>query len=258
MEKKVVLILVDGMRPDAVEKVNHPYYQKMLKESSYTLNAKTVMPSITLPCHMSLFHSVDPDRHGTLTNVYAPMVRPVQGLFEQLNKYDKQSIMIYSWEELRDISSPGVLTYSNLVSGHYISYPQADMDNVENAINALNKYNPDFTFLYFGSPDAMGHNFGWMSEQYIDSVSASWDNIEKFCNNLSDEYTVIITADHGGHDRIHGHDIPEDMTIPVFAKGTEFEKGKELENINIIDIAPTICDIFGVKADRDWDGKSFL
>ena len=40
---------------------------------------------------------------------------------------------------------------------------------------------------------------------------------------LGEEYTVIITADHGGHDRMHGTDMAEDMTIPMFFIGADFE-----------------------------------
>ena len=55
---KVLLILVDGMRPDAV--VQNKIAGKFLEESTFSLNAATVFPPVTLPCHMSLFHSVDP------------------------------------------------------------------------------------------------------------------------------------------------------------------------------------------------------
>ncbi|MCI9552423.1 MAG: hypothetical protein HFE94_02675, partial [Acutalibacter sp.] len=79
---KVLLILVDGMRPDALGGVAQA--QAMLARSAASLCAQTVMPSVTLPCHMSLFHSVTPQRHGTTTNTYAPQVRPVRGLCEVL------------------------------------------------------------------------------------------------------------------------------------------------------------------------------
>lgn len=58
---KVLLALLDGMRPDSITNVPE---------------AQTVFPSVTLPCHISLFHSVDPDRHGITTNTYTPQVRP--------------------------------------------------------------------------------------------------------------------------------------------------------------------------------------
>lgn len=74
---KVLLILSDGMRPDGLDA--HPAAARLMREGSYTLRARTVMPSVTLPCHMSLFHSVDPGRHGILTNTYVPQVRPRHG-----------------------------------------------------------------------------------------------------------------------------------------------------------------------------------
>ena len=68
MAEKVILILADGMRPDAMMTCGHPFVQKMKEMSTYSLSAQTVFPSVTLPCHVSLFHSVDPTRHGTTTN----------------------------------------------------------------------------------------------------------------------------------------------------------------------------------------------
>ena len=66
---------------------------------------------------------------------------------------------------------------------------------------------------------------------------------------------MLITADHGGHDRIHGTELPEDMTIPFFAMGKDFEAGKELENVSILDYAPTVAKLLGTNADKDWEGK---
>ena len=90
MSEKVILILVDGMRPDGMMGCGNPFAEKLIKESTYSLTAQTVMPSVTLPCHMSLFHSVDPERHGILTNTYVPQVRPIEGLFDRLDKFDKK------------------------------------------------------------------------------------------------------------------------------------------------------------------------
>ena len=79
---KVILISIDGMRPDGLLKCGNPFVETMMKKASYTLEGRTVFPSITLPCHLSLFHSVPPERHGTLNNTYTVPVRPVEGLFE--------------------------------------------------------------------------------------------------------------------------------------------------------------------------------
>ena len=68
----------------------------------------------------------------------------------------------------------------------------------------------------------------------------------------------IVTADHGGHDRTHGTDMPEDMTIPLFIRGKEAEAGKKLEEASILDIAPTVAKLLGVRKPRDWEGKELL
>ena len=69
---------------------------------------------------------------------------------------------------------------------------------------------------------------------------------------------MVVTADHGGHERSHGYDIPEDMTIPVYLAGAPFEKGKELRNVSIKDLAPTIAAVMGLTKPREWEGRCLL
>ena len=253
---KVILILPDGMRPDSLTNIENA--QRIIGESSYSMDATTVSPSVTLPCHISLFHSVTPQRHGTTTNTYAPQVRPVNGLCEVLKAAGKNSAIFYNWEEIRDVSRPNSLTHACFYAGRRIGYKEAGEELTEAAISYLKKYDTDFTFIYFGYPDMQGHRFGWMTDEFMEAVQSSWNNIEKIMAELGDEYTYIITADHGGHDRTHGSEMPEDMLIPIIIKGRDFEAGKLLENANIMDIAPTITKLLGVEADEEWEGKPLI
>ena len=109
---KVILISVDGMRPDGFLTCKNLYIEKMMQMAYYTLDGKTVLPSVTLPCHMSLFHSTTPQRHGITTNLYLPMARPINGLFEQLKIAKKNCAMYYGWEPLRDIARPASLKFA--------------------------------------------------------------------------------------------------------------------------------------------------
>lgn len=253
---KVLLILPDGMRPDSL--TNIPQAQKMLTEASHSLNAQTVFPSVTLPCHISLFHSVTPQRHGTTTNTYTPQVRPIPGLCEVLRQADKKCALFYNWEEIRDVSRPNSLAHACFFAGRRIGYKEAGEELTDAAIKYLKKYDTDFTFIYFGYPDAAGHKHGWMTDEYLEAIQSSWDNIEKLMEQLGDEYTYIITADHGGHDRTHGSEMPEDMLIPIIIKGKDFEAGKVIENACITDIAPTVAKLLGVSPDPEWEGTSMI
>ena len=257
MKNKVILISIDGMRPDGFLKCGHPFTNKLMEISSYSLKTQTVFPSVTLPCHMSMFHSVPPERHGITTNIYTPPVRPINGLFEQIKALDGKSAMYYGWEPLRDIARPG-----SLIAAEYINaYSAEHTDGIltDRMLKYLETAEADFVFLYMVETDEKGgHDNGWMSDAYLDYISKAIDNVKKVIEQLGEEYTVIVTADHGGHERGHGTDMKEDMTIPMFFRGKEFIPGKKLENISILDLAPTIADIMQVPPAPQWEGTSVL
>ena len=253
---KVLLILVDGMRPDAIRGMQT--VQRLMEKGSYTLEAKTVLPSVTLPCHVSLFHSVTPQRHGTTTNTYMPQVRPIRGLYEVLGAQKKACAMFYNWEQLRDVSRPGSLTHSCFFSGAKMGFKESCDATVDAAISYLCNNDTDFSFLYFCYPDEMGHKYGWMSPEYMKAIEESMEHIERVLEKLGDEYTIILTADHGGHDRTHGSDMPEDITIPMFALGKDFIPGHVFPSATLLDIAPTITKLLGVEADEEWEGRPLI
>lgn len=80
MDKKVILISIDGLRPDAVETCGHPFVNTLRENGCYSPDASSVVPPVTLPAHTSIFYSVPPIRHGIITNDYMPPVRPIRGL----------------------------------------------------------------------------------------------------------------------------------------------------------------------------------
>ena len=243
---KVLLILVDGMRPDSLPGV--PEAEEMKKKAAFAPAAETVFPSVTLPCHMSLFHSVDPGRHGTTTNTYMPQVRPIRGLCEVIAAAEKSSAFVYNWEQLRDLSRPASLKEAVFVSGREYGWEEANRRVTDAAVKIIAAGETDFTFVYLGWVDEAGHAEGWMGEEYMRAVRASWQSIDRIVGAIpaGEEYAVIVTADHGGHDRSHGTEMPEDMTIPIFFMGKPFTPGTLLEKVSIKDIAPTAAALLGL------------
>ena len=254
MGEKVILVLVDGMRPDGLLQCGHPFVKKLTEIGTCFFSAQTVMPSVTLPCHMSLFHSVDPDRHGILSNTYVPQVRPIEGLVDRLDNHGKKCAFFYNWEELRDLSRPDHLHTSLLISEHKAENTDAKLTDA--AIRYIQDETPDFLFLYLGETDELGgHDNGWMSEIYLQVVNNAVDCTARLYESLPAEYTLILTADHGGHGRGHGSDAPEDMTIPICCVGPRFKAGVSLPGGSIKDIAVTVADLLGVNKVREWEGQ---
>ncbi|MBP3704931.1 MAG: alkaline phosphatase family protein [Clostridia bacterium] len=257
MDKKVILISIDGMRPDGLAQCGNPYVEELKKIGSYAMDARTVFPSVTLPCHMSMFHSVNPDRHGTTTNTYMPPVRPFNGLFEQIKNAGGESAIFYGWEQIRDVARPGSLNHAVYIGAY--TYDHTDGLLTDAALRYIQDKEPDFVFLYMvETDDKGGHDSGWMTETYLEYLSTAINNAKRVIEACGDRYTVIITADHGGHDRTHGTMMDEDMTIPMMFVGEPFEPGRALENVSMLDLTPTIAKILNVPAVKEWEGKALV
>src|SRR5688572_16912170 len=64
----VMIISIDGLRPDAIEQFRAPTLQRLMREGSYSRDAQTILPSTTLPSHTSMLTGVDVDVHGVTFN----------------------------------------------------------------------------------------------------------------------------------------------------------------------------------------------
>ena len=257
MDKKVILMSIDGMRPDGLMQCGSEHLEKLMSISSYTFNAQTVFPSKTLPCHMSLFLGVPPMRHGIITNTFVPQVHEIKGIFEKIRALGGECAFFYGWEPLRDIALPSTLKFATYIN----AYMKESSDTVltDEALRVLGEDEPDFCFLYMVETDEKGgHDNGWMSEEYLRRISIALDNVKRVIEAFGDKYSIIIMADHGGHDRSHGSTLPEDMTIPLFFYGERFEGGKEIGGLSLLDIAPTIADLMGFEPEKEWEGHSVI
>lgn len=257
MKKKVILISIDGMRPDGLKACGNPYLAELEKTCTYTYEGSSMNPSVTFPCHFSMAHSVTPERHGILTNTYVPQVRPVTGIFEKIKNAGGVSAMFYGWEPLRDIARPASLKFATYINAYMKE--SSDTALTDEALRVISENKPDFAFLYMVETDEKGgHDNGWMSDEYLRRISIAIDNVKRVIDAFGNEYSVIIMADHGGHYRSHGSTMPEDMTVPFFFYGPDFEAGKTVEGLSLLDIAPTIAHLLEIDPEPEWEGHSVV
>ena len=263
--KKVLLVSIDGLRPDAL--INTQFGRKLLTLGSYSLSAQTINPSVTLPAHMSMFHSVLANTHGVKNNNYTPSSSLKNGITETLVNAGKSCAMFYDWEKIGNLSTLSgnqiKKTFINggvVSSSHYEHYQESADKLTNDCIEHIQNTPTDFTFLYYGLTDEMGHTYKWMSDKYYWAINYVFANLERVLAALSDDYVVIITADHGGGGdngpKDHGSLNVVDMTIPFFIIGEGYEAGKVLSGLSILDVTPTVASLLGVKAESYWVGKA--
>ena len=69
---RVLILSIDGFRPDAIELTPMRNLQALMQEGAYSLVAQTIFPSSTLPSHASMLTGLCPNKHGVIWNDYIP------------------------------------------------------------------------------------------------------------------------------------------------------------------------------------------
>ena len=158
---------------------------------------------------------------------------------------------------MRHVWRSETMKYTTLIDAY--AEENTDAALTDCAIRLIQAREPDFVYLYMvETDDKGGHDHGWMTPEYLKQLANAVGCVQKVFEAAKERYHILVTADHGGHDRTHGTDSPEDMTIPMFFWGKGFEGGRQLQNLTLLDITPTIADLMGLPMVREWEGKSVL
>jgi predicted AlkP superfamily pyrophosphatase or phosphodiesterase len=255
----MVLCSLDGVRPDALVAARTPTIDSLVAEGASTWKARTIMPSVTLPCHTSMLRGVDTARHGITSNVFQPLARPVPSLIDVAFDQGHTTGFFYNWEPLRDLAAPGKLH----VSGMYGDCKSAEGDRqvAQLATTFLRRLDLDLLFVYFGWPDECGHKHGWMSTPYLEAIANADTCLGTVLACLKElgreqETTVLVLSDHGGHARTHGTDSDEDMLIPWILKGPNVRSGYTIQApVRIFDTCVTLAHLLGLPPSTEWEGR---
>jgi phosphopentomutase len=182
------------------------------------------------------------------------MARPLPGLFDLAKAAGKRCAFFYNLEELRDLGRPGSLELSLFRNTAY----QADGDQIvaDAAARALAGGGFDFAFVYLGTVDTAGHYYGWMSAGYMEQIATVDRALGTILGALPADATVLLQSDHGGHERSHGTDMPEDLTIPWMVAGPGIRPGHTIAApVSLLDTAPTLARLLGIAPHHEWEGQ---
>ncbi len=257
----VVVISIDGLRPDAIDRFGAGTLRRLMREGSYTLQARTILPSKTLPSHTSMLTGVEPEDHGITwntdeTDTHGVVESPT--IFSMARERGFSTAAFFSKTKFHHLEVPRSLDHVQSPQTGKWTYSHT-LDNVEEYLEEGS--DPNLMFVHIGEPDYAGHLFGWMSGRYGDAVRTADRAVAAVLRDADEafgegEYTVIVTADHGGHGMNHGSADPRDVTIPWIAWGKGVQGGTELPaGIRTMDTAATALWLLGVQFPADGDGR---
>jgi len=254
--RHVVIVSFDGLRPDAIDAAKTPTLDRLRREGAVALNARTITPSITLPSHASMLSGVSPAKHKVNWNSYQPKrgFISVPTCMDIAHHAGLSTAMVVGKKKLTQLARPGQV---DLVSnpGHWAK------DVAPGAADYLAKHQPALMFVHFSDPDSAGHRYGWMSAEQLKAIHESdaalgiiIKRIEA-TKGLRGQTLVIVSADHGGHDRTHGTKRLVDMHIPWIAWGANVKQGRWEKPVITYDTAATALYALGLATPKNWDGK---
>ena len=263
----VVIISIDGLRPDAIDKYGAKTLQRLMREGSYTLRASTIMPSKTLPSHTSMLTGVDVDQHGISWNderVDDHGHVDVPTVFGLAKQRGFRTAAFFSKTKFHHLEAPNTIDYAKSPKGGLFDsqwLAPKTLSHVEDYLES-SQPTPNLMFVHIGEPDFAGHVFGWMSGMYRKAVGQADDAVAEILEDAENRFgrgnfTVIVTADHGGHGRTHGSADPRDTTIPWITWGKGVVAGATLPaGVRTMDTAATALWLLGIESPGAWVGRA--
>lgn len=264
----VVIISIDGMRPDRMLYATMPAVRGLLAKGAYSFWARTTAASVTLPSHVSMLTGVKPLKHGIAWNTdalpFQHIVYPAKpSVMEMAHAAGYTTAMAAGKTKFSTLAKSGTLDYCAL--------PPKDDQTNKFAIDAAEKiileHKPDLLFIHFPDVDAKGHKYGWDSKEQLAAIEETDRDIQRVLDALTtagiaDHTAIIISADHGGAGKTHGPDDPRSRHIPWIIAGPHVRQGDLTREANLVvnteDTCATACYLLGLPQLPYFDGKPVL
>ena len=262
--RHVIIISIDGLRPDAIAKFDAPTLQWLVKNGRSTLNARTIKPAKTLPSHASMLTGVPPSVHGITWNADSTATRgriKVPTIFEIARRRGLRTAAFFGKTKFEHLAVEGSFDYIERPIGGLLSRWASQIDKA--TADYLHEASPNLLFVHIADVDFAGHRVGWMSWYYGRAVSSADAAVRDIMNSADGafgkgEYTLIVTSDHGGTGTDHGYHA-QDEIIPwmVWGEGVN-GSGPITDPVSTMDTAATALWLLGIDPPSYMTGKPVL
>ena len=267
----VVLIGLDGWGSYSVEQADMPNVKQLMKEGSYTLSKRSVLPSSSAVNWASMYMGAGPELHGytewgTRTPDLPSREVNANGIFPTIFSLLRESNpeaeigCIYEWDGIRYLVDTLALSHEQHIANSQ-KEPQA---TAAAAIDYIKKSKPNLVHIVYDEPDHIGHADGHDTPAYYAKLKELDGYIGEIIEaakaaGIYDETIFIVTADHGGIEKGHGGKTMREMETPFIIAGKGIKKEHRItESMMQLDCASTIATLFNLTQPQVWIGRPML
>lgn len=258
--KKLLCVVVDGLRADALACAHAGCLERLCRQGINSSSVLSVRSGRTLPALCTILTSRWPEEHGVITNGGLSLgMGADMSLTALLHARQQDVSLFYSRDSLEQLIPSRQLHSSYFINSQRIR--NVDMQLASAAAIHLQTEQPELCLLHIDGVDIAGHNFGFMTEPYLEAVETADHCIALILEELrvvglSEEYVIMVLSDHGGIGYEHDRKLPEVCTIPWIIHGPGIVAGGVFnDDPTLVDIAPTMAEILNIPMHPDWQGK---
>ena len=260
-EQKVLIIGIDGLRPDALKEADTPNLDALIADGLFSDRAQAGNTTVSGPGWSNILCGVWEDKHGVTDNSFeGEHYADYPSLFTRIQEEspDLYTAAITSWNAL-----PEYLT-TDADYNFYRSYTLNGDEAVrEESVRMLTEESPDLLFVYFSDVDSTGHNSGFDPNNpfYIDEIESVDAQIGDILDALyaretfdDEDWLILVTTDHGGSGFAHSGETEVERTVFYIANGADVVGGSTFPRPpGQVDVAVTALDHLGLAVDESWD-----
>lgn len=263
--ERIVLVVLDGLRPDAVERFDLEHWRRLATRGASTLRATTVAPSITAAAMGSLLTGVAPATHGLQSDRFhiprsAGPIHPMPRCLREAGIPTTTFIHRIPYV-FRGIASR-MSRMLGVAEPHFVGSTARDL--VDAARRCIEERRRGLVLLHLPDADRAGHAEGWMSEPYgaaARRLDEALGRIAAYARVDDDPATLLIAvADHGGggvDPRDHASEHAHDRTIPLLISGPA-ARPSSIRVASLLDVPPTVLWSFGVPVPAAYAGSPLV
>lgn len=263
-EPHVLIVSIDGLRPDCLLRADTPNIRSLMSRGSFTMYARTTDIAITTPSHISMLTGVTPERHGITFNGDPPddariLVPTIFDLAHEAGlstgiASGKRKFVLFGRTKHIDFAT--------------IATDPVGPDEVvgSGAEAIIREKKPRLMFVHFPGADVAGHGIGWGTPEQLAAIGKIDHALGGVLTaiddaGLRDITYIILSADHGGSVRTHGRGDVRSRYIPWVFVGPGVRANYDLTrlgrdyDIATYDTFATACYLLGIPVPDDSDGK---
>lgn len=266
--KRLFVIGLDGTSSKCFDTLNMPFMAKFLRESSYSLKKRSVLPSSSAINWCTMFMSAASETHGytewgSKTPEIPSWITGEHGIFPTVFTLYRQAHpdatmgCIYDWDGMKYIVDTLSFDY------HAKTTSMDDPKILESMAIDYIRTKPDVGVFVYDNPDHAGHTYGWDSVQYHRMLASLDKCVENIITAIKEEgmyeeSMIVIISDHGGIERGHGGKTFDEIEAPAIFEGPGIRKGYCMDGdwcLHQYDVGATIARAFGLELPQACCGK---